>query len=253
MISIVIIGAGNVATHLFRALISSKNFQVVQVYNRTKENLGFFKDKVDTTSNIEQLKVADIYILALKDDIISTVAKTLPNKDALIVHTSGATSMKALTGMERGGVFYPLQTFSKTKEVDFSQIPICIEASHRDDEVILEKLSMDISKNVYKINSDQRKKLHVAAVFVSNFANYMYTIGEDICKNNNIPFEILHPLIIETADKATKIGPVSSQTGPAKRNDEAVIEKHLSLISNEQRNIYKIITHAIQGLYGKEL
>ena len=253
MNSIVIFGAGNVATHLYKSLEHSENFQVIQVYNRTKENLSFFEGKVDTISNLNDLKQANIYILALKDDIIASIANSLPYKNALTLHTSGATSIEALVNLKRRGVFYPLQTFSKNKEVDFSKVPICIEANHKEDEDLLEKLGLEISKNVYRIDSSQRKHLHVAAVFVSNFVNYMYTVGENICIKNQIPFEILHPLILETAEKATKIGPMQSQTGPAKRNDTEVINKHQNLIFTQQQEIYKIITKSIQDLHGKEL
>jgi len=253
MISIVIIGAGNVATHLFKSLENSENFRVIQVYNRTKEHLNFFNDKVDTTSSLNDLKEAEIYILALKDDVIEAVANSLPHNKALTLHTSGATSLDALKGLERRGVLYPLQTFSKNKEVDFTEVPICIEANNPKDEDLLEQLSLEISKKVYRIDSSQRQNLHVAAVFVSNFANYMYTVGEDICKVNDIPFEILHPLMIETAEKATKIGPFAAQTGPAKRNDLEVINRHHTLLTEKQQEIYKILTKSIQDLHGKEL
>lgn len=253
MIDIVIIGAGNVATHLFKSIRNSKKFKIIQVFNRTSENLSFFKDKVSTTSNLNDLKPADIYILALKDDVIQEIANSLPYKNALILHTSGAVSLDALNEMERIGVFYPLQTFSKNKTVDFTEVPICIEANNKKDEDLLEKLSLEISKNVFRIDSSQRKKLHVAAVFVSNFANYMYSVGEDICKENNIPFEILHPLIKETAKKAIKIGPLAAQTGPAKRNDQVVINMHQTLLTEQQQEIYKILTKSIQDLHGKEL
>jgi len=253
MISIVLLGAGNVATHLFKALENSENFQIIQVYNRTKENLGFFDGKVDTTSNLKNLKSAQLYILALKDDIIADVAKSLSSIDALVAHTSGATSIAVLKDLARCGVFYPLQTFSKNKDVNFKTVPICIEANNNMDEDLLEQLAQEISDKVYRIDSVQRKKLHVAAVFVSNFANYLYTVGEEICNENDVPFEILHPLMIETAEKATKIGPFAAQTGPAKRNDQEVLSNHQKLITKKQQEIYKIITKSIQDLHGKEL
>jgi predicted short-subunit dehydrogenase-like oxidoreductase (DUF2520 family) len=253
MIRIVLFGTGNLATHLFKALLKAEKFKVVQVYNHKPESLEFFKDKTNITTNLAEVFPADIYLVALKDDVIPVLPKKLNYKNALVLHTSGATPMGVFSSFERFGVFYPLQTFSKNKPVDFKNIPICIEANNKVDEQILEQLALEITTKVYKISSEQRKALHVAAVFVSNFVNYLYTEGQEICTRNKIPFEILHPLILETASKIIDLSPKEAQTGPAKRNDLEVINSHLELLNDEEQKIYKILTRSIQNLHGKEL
>lgn len=253
MISIVLFGSGNLATHLFKALLKAEKFKVVQVYNHKAESLSFFKKKTNTTTNLAEVVPADIYIFALKDDVIQEIAQKVIYKKAFVMHTSGATPMDVFSSFERFGVFYPLQTFSKNKAVDFKNIPICIEANNDQDLHLLEQLALEISTKVYRISSEQRKSLHVAAVFVSNFVNYLYTEGQEICTRNKIPFEILHPLILETASKIIDLSPKEAQTGPAKRNDLAVINSHLELLNKEQQKIYQILTQSIQNLHGKEL
>lgn len=253
MNSIVIFGAGNVAHHLLKAFSSAKNFQVIQVFNHKPENLIPFSTETETTINLAKVKPADIYLLAIKDDAISEIADNIKYERALMLHTSGAVPVDVFSRFSRRGVFYPLQTFSKNKEVDFSQIPVCIEANKEEDLHLLETMGKSISENVYHINSEQRKSLHVAAVFVSNFVNYLYTEGEAICKKNQIPFEILQPLILETASKMTKMSPLEAQTGPAKRNDVGVLQSHLSQLDQEQQKIYSLLTQSIQALHGKEL
>lgn len=165
-----------------------------------------------------------------------------------MVHTSGSTDINVLDSKNRKGVFYPLQTFTKNKSVDFSQIPICIETEVPSDFEIIEKLAKSVSNSVYLINGNQRKALHVSAVFVCNFANHLFTIGNTICVENNIPFEILQPLIKETAEKIQSLSPSEAQTGPAIRNDQKTIEKHIDFLTNEnQKEIYKILTKSIQN------
>ena len=253
MISIVLFGAGNLATHLFKALLKAEKFKVVQVYNHKPESLEFFKDKTNITTNLEDVLPADVYLFSLKDDVISLLAKKLNYKKAFVLHTSGSTPLSVFSHFERFGVIYPLQTFSRNKDVDFKKVPICIEANNEVDLQILEQLALEITTRVYKISSEQRKALHVAAVFVSNFVNYLYTEGQEICNKNEIPFEILHPLILETATKIVDLNPKEAQTGPAKRNDQEVINSHLELLNMEQQKLYKLLTESIQNLHGKEL
>ncbi len=253
MKSIVLFGTGNVAFHLFRAFSNSENFKVIQVYNHSAASLKAFKDKIPTTTKITEIFPADIYLFAVKDDVIGEIASKIKNPETLILHTSGAVPLTVFQNFQHAGVFYPLQTFSKNKPVDFKNIPICMEAKNKSDLELLEQLAGSISNKVYHISSAQRKSLHVAAVFVSNFVNYLYTEGEAICKKNGIPFEILHPLIHETALKIGSISPKEAQTGPAMRNDKEVINSHLPLLNSEQQKIYQILTSSIQNLHGKEL
>jgi predicted short-subunit dehydrogenase-like oxidoreductase (DUF2520 family) len=253
MNSIVIFGAGNVASHLFKAFSSAENFEVRQVYNHRPESLISFQSMVETTTHPEEVKKADIYIIAVKDDVISQVAESIIHQDSLVIHTSGAVSLEVLKSFNQRGVFYPLQTFSKNVPVDFSNIPICIEANNDRDLLLLEELGSKISSKLFKINSEQRKSLHVAAVFVSNFVNYLYSEGESLCKAHNIPFDILKPLIQETASKINNMSPLDAQTGPAKRNDVEVINSHMAQLNEQQQKVYSLLTHSIQNLHGKEL
>ena len=160
--------------------------------------------------------------------------------------------MDALKNTGSKGVFYPLQSFSKEKTVDFTQIPFCLEAENKDDLSKLETLVSVLNGKIYHINSEQRKSIHVAAVFVNNFTNHMYTIADDICKQYDVPFEILTPLIEETSLKIKNLSPKEAQTGPAKRNDTETIQNHLNLLSRAQQDIYLKITQSILD-YGKKL
>ena len=253
MIKITLIGSGNVAQHLIKAFAKSELVEIAQVFSRKKETLASLIEFDKIVDDFQDLKEADLYIIAVTDNAISEVSAQLPFNNQLVVHTSGTASIDTLDAKNRKGVFYPLQTFSKNKEVDFSVIPICLEAENTFDFRVLDTVAKSISKAVFPINSEQRKALHVAAVFVNNFTNHLYQIGHEICEENKVPFEILKPLIQETADKINTLNPTEAQTGPAKRNDSTTIEAHLEYLTNEnQKNIYKILTQSIQN-NGKEL
>lgn len=252
MIKIGIIGSGNVAQHLLVALqksiIEGADIEITTVFSRQKSVLSNLLDSKIITSNWNHLKEADLYIIAVSDSAVSEVSKKIPFKNKLVVHTSGAVSLDTINSNNRKGVFYPLQTFSKNVGVNFKTIPICIESENSADLELLKKVADEISESVYEINSEQRKALHVAAVFVNNFTNNLYQIGNDICLENNIPFEILLPLIKETSEKINRLSPLDAQTGPAKRNDLETINSHLAFLTNEnQKNIYKILTQSIQN------
>ncbi len=254
MIRIVILGAGNIAQHLYSAFRKQNSVAIVQCYNRRGLSLHPDQEKNTITDDIKLLKEADLYILAVSDDAIGEISEKLPFENRFVVHTSGSVPMQALDNSNQKGVFYPLQSFSKDKKVDFSTIPICIETDQEKNVMILEKLATTLSQKVYKISSEQRNILHVSAVFVNNFTNYLFSVGNDICKENNIPFEILHPLLLETAQKAIEIDPNKAQTGPAIRNDYETIARHLKILSNtSHKEAYKALTKAIQSKYGKKL
>lgn len=229
MITILLIGKGNVATHLYNVFSSIDVLKVTQLNSRKLENIP----------------QADVTIIAVSDDAIAKVSSKIEN--SFVVHTSGSVALKDLKNNTKKGVFYMLQTFSKDKKIDFSEVPFCLEAENDDDYLLLERLAKLIGEKIYKINSEQRKTLHVAAVFVNNFTNYLYKIGEDICKKNNVPFEVLHPLIMETSLKIKTLSPEKAQTGPAIRNDKKTIKNHLNLLNKEQQEIYKILTKSIQN------
>lgn len=254
MIKVVLLGTGNVATHLFRAFSECNDVQVEQVYNHSLESLSEFQKTTAVTTSFDRIKAADVYVLSLKDDVIAEVANHLQEQNGLVVHTSGAVSLNALRKCRRSGVLYPLQTFSKEQPVDYSEIPFCLEARELKDLELLKSLAGKISGKAYEVSSEQRKKLHLAAVFVCNFVNHLYAVGEDICRENELPFEILQPLIMETANKVTRSSPSAVQTGPAKRNDQSTIQAHLEqLASAENKEIYQVLTRAIQTTHGKKL
>ena len=253
MIKIVIIGSGNVAQHLTKAFAKSKKIDIVQVFSRQKETVTPLFESRKITNDFTNLAQADLYIIAVSDDAIASVSSRLPFENRLVVHTSGSVSLDALDKKNRKGSFYPLQTFSKMAEVDFSQIPICLESENEIDFKFLTKVAEFVSNKVYTINSHQRKALHVSAVFVNNFVNHMYQMGNEICIENNVPFEVLKPLILETANKVMTLSPKEAQTGPAIRNDKQTIAGHLSfLLDKNQNNIYKTLTQSIQN-NGKKL
>lgn len=253
MIKVVILGGGNVSYHLTTHLLENKKIELVQIYNRSIEKIVQFKSKTIVTDNLKELKEADIYIITISDDAISNLSSKLNLKGKLVVHTSGNTDLFELKSISSKGVFYPLQSFSKGKIIDFSEIPICIEASTENDLKVLETFAKSISNKVYKLNSKQREKIHLAAVFVNNFVNHLYHIGNEICDKNSIPFEILHPIILETATKITTLKPIDAQTGPAKRNDSITIKKHKAMLTQNQQEIYTLLTKSIYKTYGEKL
>ncbi|WP_062059112.1 Rossmann-like and DUF2520 domain-containing protein [Aquimarina longa] len=254
MIRIVILGAGNVAKHLYTAFCNHKSVTVVQCYNRKGVRLVPDQKEDNIIQDINNLTEADIYILAISDNAIEEVSGLLPFNNRLIVHTSGSAPIDVINSRNKKGVFYPLQSFSKDKIIDFNTVPFCIEAQDDRDLEILKKLASVLSKKIYDISSEQRNVLHVSAVFVNNFTNHLFSIGNDICNEHKIPFEILYPLIEETAKKITTINPDLAQTGPAIRNDSKTIKRHLKTLNNtSQKEIYKTLTEAIQSKYGKKL
>ncbi|WP_452220891.1 Rossmann-like and DUF2520 domain-containing protein [Lacinutrix salivirga] len=251
MISIVLLGAGNVATHLYKAFISSEEVSVLQWYNRHLKTIESYKNEVEITDNLAELKPADIYILAVSDDAIEALSNQLPFENRLVVHTSGSTSMYAIDKKHKRGVFYPLQTFSKTAEVDFKTIPLCVEALKKEDLPLLKKIAKAIGSKPHKVNSDQRSVLHLAAVVVNNFTNQLYRIAHEITESEGAEFDILKPLIKETAHKIETMSPFMAQTGPAIRNDKKTIKKHLKLLNNEHhKDVYKLLTQSIQKTHG---
>jgi len=250
---ITIIGSGNVATILSKVFVN-KGFSINQVFSKSKINAEILIEKlaanqqIKITDNIAEIDdTSDIYIVCVKDDAIATVVNQILFKDKLIVHTSGSVDITVFNGFNQFGVFYPLQTFSKDKDTDVANVPFCIEGNTNQTTQLLIDLASSISKKVYEINSEQRKTLHLAAVFACNFTNYMYSIAEEITTKNNINFEVLKPLIQETAKKIEFQSPKEAQTGPAKRKDQQTINKHLAMLENNpNKELYKLITELIQ-------
>lgn len=253
MISVVLLGAGNVATHLYKAFIKSKDVSVSQWYNRNLEPIQTYKNEVEVIDDINKLKKADVYIIAVSDDAISNLSSQLPFENRLVVHTSGCVGIYELDKKNERGVFYPLQTFSKDAEVDFKQVPICIEVIKKTNLKTLKSLSEALVSESHKVNTEQRKALHLAAVFVNNFTNQLYRIAHEITESKGVEFNILKPLILETAKKVQDLSPYMAQTGPAKRNDKKTIRKHLKLLENQHhKDIYELLTTSIQKTHGRK-
>ena len=252
MISVVILGAGNVATHLYKAFQASENVSVKQWYNRNLKSIEFYKNKVETTNDLSKLTEADVYILAVSDDAVAELSSQLPFENRFVVHTSGSVSAYDIDKKNRRGVFYPLQTFSKSAPIDFSEVPLCLETLVRTDYPLLKKLGASVSDHASRVNSDQRASLHLAAVFVNNFTNQIYRVAQEITESQGAEFDMLKPLILETAKKVLHMSPYKAQTGPAKRNDKKTIKKHLKALDNEHHEaIYKLLTDSIQKTHGR--
>ncbi|MDF2436294.1 MAG: oxidoreductase [Bacteroidota bacterium] len=246
---IILIGAGNVATQLGLALYNA-GYKISQVYSKTKSSSSALAKKLKAESITDLKKLNDdasIYIIAIKDDAIAEIAKQLKLKDQIVVHTSGSVSVDVLKRIsENYGVFYPLQTFTKDKKVNFKAVPLCIEGNNKSTSTTLQYFAKSISSNVKVINSEQRKVIHLAAVFACNFSNHMYAIAEDLLKENKLSLDLLKPLIEETALKIKDHSPAKVQTGPAIRGDKKVMEGHLKMLKGEEKKIYKIISEHIK-------
>ncbi len=251
------IGSGNLAWHLAPAL-DNTDFSVREVYSRNKKNASALADKlyqaeVRTSLDFSASR-SKIFILSVSDDAIQEIAEeiVLP-ENAILVHTSGSQPLSILgyASTLNTGVFYPLQTFSKSKKIDFKDVPLFIESENPGTEKILMSMAKAISRKVYKCTSSDRKALHVAAVFASNFTNHMLTIAKEILEKHKLSLELLKPLIAETINKSLAIGPEQAQTGPASRGDVEILDHHFEFLkrNKELAEIYKLISQHILDKY----
>jgi len=254
MISLNIIGTGNLARNLAHIFHETEGVVLNQVIGRSKAALSPFAKITSTSIDFNAIKESDVSIIAVKDDVIKSVGKKLISYKGLIAHTSGGMHIDVLSSNKNIGVFYPLQTFTTGKPIDFKNIPICIEANGPDGLSLLKALGNTLSTKVENISSHKRKILHLSAVFVNNFTNHLYTIGEEICEEHGLDFDLLKPLILETAEKVVNLSPKEAQTGPARREDQKTLHEHLQLLKeNQQREIYKLLSNAIKASYEKKL
>ncbi len=247
---ITIIGSGNVATHL-GAAFKNAGHQIVQVYSRNMQHAALLAYHIGAGA-VDDLNLinseTDVFIISVKDDAIIPVAKALAKHQKLTVHTSGATDLEALAGINiKAGVLYPLQTLSKIKEVDFNTVPLCIEGADNETTELLIHLAETISKKVYSVSSAQRRVLHLSAVFACNFPNYLYGVAQQLLAAQNMEFDMLRPLILETAQKVRDHLPQDVQTGPAVRNDRVTMAAHLQMLQNEPwlQEIYALLSQGI--------
>ncbi|MDR0829285.1 MAG: DUF2520 domain-containing protein [Prevotellaceae bacterium] len=247
MNKVVIIGSGNVARSLAHALPYC-GCAVEQIFSRnllSAESLAL-EIGSDFTDDFEKISTdADFYIYAVSDDALRVVAEQVKAKSGIHLHTSGSVEMNVFEGKkENFGVLYPFQTFSKQKLADFKNIPIFIEANSQKNLDIIFDFAKNISNNVLKINSLQRKEIHLAGVFACNFSNFFYSIADDILRKNGLPFEIILPLIEESVQKLHFISPKEAQTGPAVRGDKKIIGEHLKMLADNKDlcEIYRLIS-----------
>jgi predicted short-subunit dehydrogenase-like oxidoreductase (DUF2520 family) len=252
-----IIGSGNLAWHLAPAL-DNAGFVVKEVCSLNPKHAEaltarLYQAEVKATLDFSTSS-SSVFIIATSDDAIQEIAREIILPDeAILVHTSGTQPLNLLqfAATNHVGVFYPLQTFSKTKKVDFKDIPIFIESSDEETGNVLMEIAASVSTVVQRIGSEERKALHVAAVFASNFTNHMLTISSDILRQNSLNFDWLFPLIIETINKGMTMGPENSQTGPARRGDLEVLDSHLEFLRENKpvAEIYKLISQHIIDKY----
>ncbi|MBQ6727269.1 MAG: DUF2520 domain-containing protein [Bacteroidales bacterium] len=249
---IVVVGSGNVATHFARAFRASGN-DIVQVYSRNIAHAQVLASQLDAQAINRFADLADdahLYLLAIPDDALYEVVSQISPKQGIVVHTSGSVPMDVLKPLSaKIGVVYSPQTFIKSLEMNYSELPICLEASSSEVLQTLKKLVIPASKNIYDISSEQRRKLHLAAVFVNNFVNALNATGQDLTRENGVPFDILFPIMASTAERAKQGDLWQLQTGPAARGDKQTIANHRKLLSSdpEKLQIYDLMTALIQS------
>lgn len=251
---IVLIGAGNLATHLGKALHAAGH-DMVQVFSRTMqsaENLASLLDAEPLTDMAQVRDDADVYIFSVKDSALEQLISQLcGGEKKVFLHTAGSMPMSVFRGKAlHYGVLYPMQTFSKQREVDFSIIPCFIEANDEFALKQIEGLAGQISHRVYQLSSEDRKYLHLSAVFACNFANHCYAASQELLQQHGVPFDVMLPLIDETAAKVHGMTPKEAQTGPAVRYDENVIGKQIQLLENQPyfQKIYDCMSKSIHEL-----
>lgn len=247
-------GAGRVAGALCREMHDAGH-KILQVVSRSESNGRALAESCDAAwaSSLNFQKPNDIIIVAVPDASLKKVLEEMRcSGNSIVVHTAGSYGLEVFPGnIKRTGVFYPLQTFTNDRKVNFKGLPFLLESSSDSIDRTLSALALSVGGKAHLVDSVKRRMIHLSAVFVCNFTNFMLTSGKEISSKAGISFELLVPLINETISKALEIGPEKSQTGPAIRNDQNTIEKHLELLSfsPELRNIYSEMTQAIINYY----
>lgn len=247
--TIVFIGAGNVATNMAKAFRKTDH-KVLQVYSRTIGHAQMLANEIhaEFTNNPAKIRTdADVYIFSVKDDALPEILHRMPKTNGTWIHTAGSVPMRIFAPyIANYGVIYPLQTFSKKRTVNFADIPLFIEANNNETRETIQSLATALSPKVYYMEGEKRQYLHLSAVFACNFANHMYTLAADILENEGIPYDVLKPLIEETAEKVKEMSPRNAQTGPAVRFDKQVMKKHLDLLKDEEKkHIYRLLSESI--------
>lgn len=250
-------GAGNVASHLVPALAESAGLEFVAVWSRTAEHANALAERIGgsmaTTEINEVPKDADVYLIMAADDMVARIAEQFPRTEALWMHTSGSVAAQSLACVTSNyGVLYPLQTFTRGEQLDISDVPFFVEGSNEKVVASIMEVARAVSRRVYEADSEMRSKMHVAAVFACNFANYMWSVADGMLRRDaNLDISVLEPLLHETLRKAMSIGPSKAQTGPARRGDVAVMEKHKSMLPEDERMMYDYLSKKILEKYYK--
>ncbi len=247
MQNIVIIGTGNVAEHLSKALFN-RGLNIMQIFGRDLQKAQQLANKVKAVAindiaNLNQS--ADLYLLCVTDSALTEIINKITFQPNLVAHTAGSVSVNMLNKFDNYGVFYPLQTFTKDRDLRIDNVPFCIDANTDDNLKKLHSIASKISDKVFNMNDEKREKCHLAAVFACNFVNHFYSVATDILQNENIPFDILSPLIQETANKAIDNNPNKSQTGPAIRGDKQTMEKHINQLDEDLKVLYNCVSESI--------
>ncbi|GAB2529142.1 Rossmann-like and DUF2520 domain-containing protein [Rufibacter soli] len=255
-----IIGAGNVATHLVKGFLTA-GAEVPVVYSRTlasAQKLANLSPSTQATAslNFQELPRADVYLIAVPDQVLPELVSQLKfPEEAVVAHTSGTQPLETLQALSEvsTGVFYPVQTFSKEKEVDWLRIPVCVEGSSPEAEEKLQQLAKLLSDQVVVMAGPARRQLHLAAVFACNFTNHLWGIAQEVLQQAQLPASLLEPLVEETLEKAFLFPPFQVQTGPAQRGDATTIEAHLKLLESQPQyqELYKMLTASIQAVAKK--
>ena len=251
---IVFVGAGRLATQLAKAL-HTKGHVIRVVYSRTLASAQTLADAVgaDATNSLAELpRQADVFIVAVTDAALQQVADTLSEgrSQATVLHTAGSMPMQVLEGFAHHGVLYPMQTFSKERPVGFTQVPFFIEGNDTHALQVARQLASSLSESIYELSSEERRYLHLAAVFACNFSNHCYALAAHILQQHQLPFSVMLPLIDETTQKVHTLPPLQAQTGPAIRYDENVIASHLDLLNHEPRlqQVYSLMSQSIHEI-----
>ncbi|WP_312423023.1 Rossmann-like and DUF2520 domain-containing protein [Epilithonimonas sp.] len=245
----VIIGSGNVAYHLAKAFTQNK-LEVSQIFGRNQIELKKISEEFNIPFSTEKLEDADFYLISVSDSSVEQVSDLIKNEKALVAHTSGSLPLEILKGNYRKASFYPLQTFSKTKNLDYSKIPFFIEAENQIDEKSLFELASIISENVETSDYERRKYIHLTAVFACNFVNHLFARAKEISDSQDLDFNYFIPLIDETVEKIHHLEPKSAQTGPAVRGDQRVLKLHEDLITDKEHlKIYQLMNESIKKMY----
>ncbi len=250
-VKIILIGAGNLAWHLGPAL-QNAGYNFLQVFSRTEVSARSLAQRmgVDWTTDPGQLDPeAELLLFCMPDRAIREFPCRIDLKTSpMMVHTAGSVPMEVFSGIaSRYGVLYPLMSFSKDRSLDFSAVPVCIEGNTPESLDLLEKMAGSISRRVFRMGSEDRKLLHLAGIIASNFSNHMYHLSQDLLQAGGMDFDLLKPLIMETASKVMTMDPAAAQTGPASRNDTGVIRDHFDLLKDrpELQKIYTFVSDSI--------